>query len=315
MSTSWSGEPHQLIARVAQTMLTKKQRKWIDEMLFLWPSEAQDLITVSNWEDTIRSDIDDILMQWHFENKPYIEPEYTPKKVTRTFNITNAIDDAMKSILDPTTTSFWTFGFYFRALIHFVGDSHCPVHSIAYYSDKYPKGDAGGNFIKLNCSISYFCSTLHKLWDSACLNFQHNKYVAPTLEDFEKNITRMMNAYPLKILEEHPSLSPHDWIDESYKTAIDYAYTPLVDWKNINDTYLANGAEAAEYRITLAGYRLGMVFKQFFKERGYPKLPTEASYSTEILAWILDAVVITITIIYSILILKEKGFGKPAVFD
>lgn len=313
-SLCWSGEPHQLIARIAQKMLTKQQNKWINDMLNLWPSESYDLIYVSNWEDTIISDINTIMQQWHFENKPYIQEGYEPKVIKRTYNITNAVTDEINTILDPTTTSVWSFGFSFRALIHFIADSHCPVHSIAYYSDKYPSGDAGGNFIKLNCSISYFCQNLHKLWDSGVLNFQHNKYIAPSLEDFEKNVTRLMKTYPLTILKEYPSLSVYNWINESYDSAINFGYKPLKDFKNIDQDYIDHGADEAELRITLAGYRLGLILQKFFEIRGYPKLPTEPRIFTEVLAWILDAVVVGVILIYTILLCREKASYTPQAF-
>ncbi len=34
-----------------------------------------------------------------------------------------------------------------RLLIHFVGDIHQPLHAISRVDSKYPKGDAGGNFV------------------------------------------------------------------------------------------------------------------------------------------------------------------------
>ena len=34
-----------------------------------------------------------------------------------------------------------------RLLIHYIGDIHQPLHAISRVDSKYPKGDAGGNFV------------------------------------------------------------------------------------------------------------------------------------------------------------------------
>ena len=34
-----------------------------------------------------------------------------------------------------------------RLLIHFIGDIHQPLHAISRVDSRYPKGDAGGNFV------------------------------------------------------------------------------------------------------------------------------------------------------------------------
>jgi hypothetical protein len=36
-----------------------------------------------------------------------------------------------------------------RLLIHYIGDIHQPLHASARVNSDYPKGDAGGNFVKL----------------------------------------------------------------------------------------------------------------------------------------------------------------------
>ena len=33
--------------------------------------------------------------------------------------------------------------------MHVAGDIHQPLHSVALYNHTYPKGDAGGNFLKI----------------------------------------------------------------------------------------------------------------------------------------------------------------------
>ena len=56
-----------------------------------------------------------------------------------------------------------------RLLIHYVGDLHQPLHSSSRLNDKYPKGDAGGNFFKLPSKNTV--TNLHAAWDSMVYEF------------------------------------------------------------------------------------------------------------------------------------------------
>jgi hypothetical protein len=38
---------------------------------------------------------------------------------------------------------------YSRYLVHLVGDIHQPLHSVSLSNHTYPKGDAGGNLLKI----------------------------------------------------------------------------------------------------------------------------------------------------------------------
>lgn len=54
--------------------------------------------------------------------------------------------------------------FALRLLIHYIGDIHQPLHATARVNSKYPKGDAGGNFVSL--PIKGGAKNLHSVWDS-----------------------------------------------------------------------------------------------------------------------------------------------------
>ena len=302
-----------MIVQIALQSLKKKQRNWITNLLKYWPSEEQDINLVANWQDMIISDIDRVFQQWHFADTPYIAEGFTPTEMEFTYNITEAIESAVNALMDESTTSIWSLIFNIRNLIHFVGDSHCPVHSITYYGPDYESGDAGGNFRKTDCSLivngsnPYYCSNLHKVWDSAILNYDANKYTAPDDPMFWQNISILTQLYPKKTLQsEINNLSPYDWVKESYETAVKYTYGNLENEKYINSVYVEQGYPQAQKRIVLAGYRLGAILKQFFDTRGYISLPSEPVYTNEIIAWVLDVVILIVIVVYSILIIRDQ---------
>ncbi len=51
-----------------------------------------------------------------------------------------------------------------RLLIHYIGDIHQPLHATARVDSKYPKGDAGGNFVSIPAKDG--AKNLHSVWDS-----------------------------------------------------------------------------------------------------------------------------------------------------
>lgn len=61
-----------------------------------------------------------------------------------------------------------------------IGDIHQPLHSVALFNKTYPKGDAGGNLLKikmLNGTIANF----HSFWDSGAFLLQNetHQFVRP----------------------------------------------------------------------------------------------------------------------------------------
>ena len=54
-----------------------------------------------------------------------------------------------------------------RFLVHYMGDLHQPLHTIARVNDDYPKGDQGGNLFKLPKVNN--TDNLHSIWDSMVL--------------------------------------------------------------------------------------------------------------------------------------------------
>ena len=313
MSHSWSGEPHEIILQIAMDMLSQKQRNWITKLISYWPSEPQELYLVANWQDMIISDTDKVFSQWHFSDVPLIDENYTLEDPEITFNVSSTIADAMDSIMDETTTSVWSLLFNFRNLFHFVGDAHCPVHAVTFYSEYYPNGDAGGNGRYTDCSLvingskPYFCKSLHKVWDSVVLDYDSNKYDAPFMKEYWENITKLKKTFPQSsfgdLLDER---DPHKWVIESFEVAKNYAYGKLYKDKYLTKNYLDECSVEAKRRVTLAGYRLGKLLQRFFDERGYITLPADPIYTTEIVAWILDSILFLFIILYTIKIVVHR---------
>ena len=59
--------------------------------------------------------------------------------------------------------------FALRLIIHYVGDIHQPLHSVALVDSEYPSGDEGGNREKIPSVDGV--SDLHFVWDSVVYEY------------------------------------------------------------------------------------------------------------------------------------------------
>jgi hypothetical protein len=62
-----------------------------------------------------------------------------------------------------------------RYLIHMVGDIHQPLHSVALFNKTYPKGDLGGNLLKIK-TLNGTIQNFHAFWDSGAYRLQNDTY-------------------------------------------------------------------------------------------------------------------------------------------
>lgn len=317
---SWSGHPHLMIAEIAKTSMTKQQIEWINKLLGLWKYETQDFTDVSNWQDTLRSDVGDIFLYWHFVNKPIIEEGFELTNPVSKFNITVAIQDELDCINNPNTTSLWTIQFAIRSLIHFIGDIHCPVHNVDYFGKNYTRGDAGGNKRKLINNYGYYGENLHKLWDSAVLQYYISKAYAMKSPDFAKNLSSVMERYPKNKFNNVDTINPQLMADEAYSVAVSCSYGKLVNESYLAPDYFEVCRPEAQKLIAAAGYRLAAVLNTFFDKRGMIDLPEVEihthSNTVAIVGFVLDGILALIIIGELIFwIYKLKYEAKRAKFQ
>ena len=322
-------EPHMAIVRIAEKTITQEQADWLNILFQMWPSEPDTMVSAATWHDDVNYNVAKVMAQWHFSDIPIIHPNFTLENPTITYNVTSVLNDTLEALFDSSTTNVWALHFLFRNLAHFIGDCHTPVHSAAYFSEQYPEGDYGGNRVYFDydyCDFGTPCDQLHKMWDSGVLNFQSMYIDDPkVLEEFEYNISHIMSMHSPGSLPTIHILDPYEWIQEAHDVAVNYAYGKLVDlhntsvrYKTVSSDYFVEGQAQAENLIVKAGYRLALIIDKFWNihHPGDPRIKTSSAMpAREIILWILDSVIILVTIVYAALLIKEKKcslFANPA---
>lgn len=125
-------------------------------------------------------------------SRAYIVDTVTPV-INYTEGVVNSIEvmataaKVLKINIDKNTAERALFA---RYVVHLVGDIHQPLHSVALFNETYPKGDVGGNLLKVvlkNGTTSNF----HSYWDAGAYILQNDSWA----------ITRPMNLQNLTALK------------------------------------------------------------------------------------------------------------------
>ena len=316
-SLAWWAHPHQLIAAIAETYLSRSELETLRKLMGGNGLPAASMPEVASWQDDLK-DLCHIKAMggWHFSNRAYVDPAWenpTPELKPVVFNIGDVSKSLWRALQDPTTTSLWAIQFCLRSLVHFVGDVHTPHHVVEFYSKAIPRGDDGGTKYFMNCNYGSTCLHIHFIWDAAGLAYQMGNPIAgATRAAFDKNVSAIMREHPAEKYEELDVVDFDKWMDESYEVAKAHGYSvPMRSWPS--HEYMATVHAESKKRIALAGYRLGMMMKNLLQNRKFDVEGTRHNAS-EWVAWALDAVLFVCLVAGSVLKVK-KGLATRAEMD
>lgn len=232
----WNDLGHHVIALIAYRSLTPVARARVDAILAADP-DHRDLLAASVWPDVER-----IHPTWHYVNIPY-RPESGLGRMPGGESIVTALPDALHR-LGAHSSDAKARADALCEVLHFVGDIHQPLHTVARFTPRTPEGDRGGNEVHLEGRWR----NLHALWDNA-LNLDGKR------PDANAEARALMREYPEASMRKLVRGNPAQWARESAKVAVDVAYT-VDESAPPTPAYLAKVRRTAEERIALAGYRL-----------------------------------------------------------
>lgn len=150
-------------------------------------------------------------------------------------------------------------------LLHLVGDVHQPLHTVTRATEAHPKGDAGGNLVKLSGDAVF---SLHSYWDD--LPGSDCKFCADKLHCAHRAIV-LSGTLPHVSAKLARNLNTAAWIREGFEYAqtrvyrdpigdADKAYTIVPDSAYERDAY-----RLAKSRIAAAGARLARILNTELK--------------------------------------------------
>lgn len=246
---AWGQNGHRIIGQIANSHLTKTTRKAIEPLL------AGDLLPeVATWADEMRSSPEDFWQKnsgrWHYINvagHEEFEPEHYHVPATKE-DVEDIYGATLKAIavLKARDSSVEERQFYFRFLVHLVGDIHQPLHA-------GHAGDRGGNTI----IVMFFRdkTNLHSLWDSGLIDSRQLSY---------REFAEFIDTRDPQLIKEYLNSSPAEWLKESMilSEGVYKSSSGLLSYH-----YVYQHMPTVELRLTQAGIRLAGLLNSIFDPR------------------------------------------------
>ncbi len=261
---AWFETGHMVVAEIALRHLEPNTRKQALELLqeAYLDARTNDFRTASVWADDHKSSAD---AHWHYINWFFKVDGSDGSGKPREENVVWAIEK-FRALLSDTASTKGQRAQAMVWLLHFVGDIHQPMHSVARESAAHPTGDRGGNEFSITSpdSITPPVRNLHFLWDSGGGYFP--KVVRPLNDVGQRTIARLADeceksfSWDKAQTELHTSDS-NRWAKESFALAKSEAYD-LKEGEVPSEAYLKNCRAISMRRVTLAGYRLAAVLNK-----------------------------------------------------
>ncbi|HEY0245335.1 MAG TPA: S1/P1 nuclease [Mucilaginibacter sp.] len=243
LTMAWGTEGHRICGQIADSYLTPKARKAIQEIL-----GNESIAIASNWADFIKSDpAFSYLSSWHYIDfdKSYTYPEM------QEFLLHDTNTDAYTKLqfligeLKKKDITKENRLLYLRMLIHIAEDVHQPMHT-AHTTDK------GGNDIK----VTWFNepTNLHSVWDSKLIDFQQLSYT--------EYATAINHTTPTQVAEwQKAPIS--QWLFESSQIA-EKIYTDTKPDAKLSYNYNFQFIDTINQQLLKGGVRLAGVLNQIF---------------------------------------------------
>lgn len=256
----------------------RDQDRWIFAHAATWPDLVRTSKGAVNREDVSAYS----RPWWHFINEPVFLNDDERRQLEREIkvnrrreppqsdddefmNIVQAIKNSARIVRD-TGAPKEKRAVHLCWILHLVGDSHQPLHSVALYTThRFRGGDHGGNYVDYQHSWD-----LHGFWDeqiSTDESYETHRVLAVDLDRNRKLAEDGKKAAA--------TLESDDWINESADLAKRYAYTKEVLAKvaareghshlgplDLPANYKIEAESVAERRAVEAGHRLAGAIQQ-----------------------------------------------------
>lgn len=255
----WGEDGHSIIAEIAQRRLSPDAAGQVAHLL----GPGVSLASVASWADDIKSDRRDTYA-WHFVDIPLDQSNYDERRDCapgtsgdcvvrelqrlRTELRCAASDDARRDAL--------------RLAVHFVGDVHQPMHTVADRrggNDLRVRGVMHGQICQGRCEVGDESGNLHALWDSGLIR--------RTVWDWGAYVARL-EAGELKsdgLRRQAAETSPVVWAQETHAVAQQVWNDRLVPADgSLDDRYYAAVLPLLDHQLALAGLRLAAFLNQVY---------------------------------------------------
>ena len=292
---AWNDAGHMTIAEIAWRALSPAQRDQASSVLKQHPHYAELLaaqvppgvntnewvfLKASTWPDMVRPGGDahapkpDYITHyhhgdWHYVNLPYVSstdtgrvtgvapPPGQPNVVERLA----AMEAILRAAGEPASNKAVALCWY----LHLVGDIHQPLHCVAWFSQEYPDGDAGGNKVAIKPHGRVM--KLHAYWDQVLGNDATYPVVAHRADRLMTEMNGIVGTgsdYAAWAREGLGTAGHSVYLDGHLAHAVWRQGITADQVPTLNPGYEEGAYTAARRRAWTAGVRLGQMLQSTF---------------------------------------------------
>jgi len=199
---------------------------------------------------------------WHFIDTPF-SPDQTPLPSVPAPNAQTQIIAFRAVLASSQPDELKSYDLVW--LLHLIGDIHQPLHAVARVTQSHPKGDAGGNLVKL---FGDAAPNLHSYWDD--LPGFDCKFCNDRVQCVNRAIV-LGKSLPPASSKAAQNLDTAAWIRESFDLARAKVYRDPIGTGDQPSTivpgspYETQSFKLARERVALAGARLAGVLNAELK--------------------------------------------------
>jgi len=251
---AWGRDGHQIVAAIAQSLLTPRVVAQADALLA--GAGGESFVAVSDWADRIRRERPET-GPWHFVDievgaGPYDEARDCPRRACVVAKIEDFHAELADTRLDPERR-----GEALKWLIHLVGDIHQPLHTADHH-------DRGGNDLRV--VIDGIDHSLHGIWDVDLVKLAKGR------ESDGAYAAEMTGTISAADRSAWSRGSAPDWANEAHAIAERIAYGELTPGPRpeITPAYKRDAIRAVNLQLERAGVRLAAMLNAVLDVKSRP---------------------------------------------
>jgi hypothetical protein len=273
VSQAWWEDGHVIVARIAESRLTKEAQAGIKDLLGdnVEGERAISDSRICNWADLIRSS--GALNRkyprndtWHYINIEIKEKKEDFKPADDNDHVLGAIERFKKVLKDPNASKEDRKE-ALLFLVHFIGDMHQPLHTGNRDDDR------GGNLQPIKSVLGKVEDkiNLHKVWDGYILQAERGDL---TNDDFAK---RLIEEIKTEEREKWCKGEVADWVWDSHAIVVERVYK-FSDGKDLPkrddpaieltaENYVKGNQPIVREQLKKGGVRLAKVLNECFEAK------------------------------------------------
>ena len=232
---------------------------------------------------------------WHFTRKPYNPENLKIPDYQDQDSLDANIGDLNESLVKGTAKKTWPYSFCIKILFAGIPDLQAPLHTVEYFSSKFPDGDRNGRLF--NIYVNGRETNLYDFYESGC-------GLSPLQGEYDEKFWSDVKELADDLLEENTwkpenvnQNSVSKWSQMNYNWTVENIYQKLSPGDTVPQSMITECQTYTKKQMFRAAERLYGFLEQakMITVSGNNQTPEPPMSTSEVMAWSLAAVLAPLT--------------------